>query len=164
MKYFRATMFALGILSSVNYSLYSVDSNQDLISTTYQLMDHDAFRKIVVGNTVLGITRQSHSVYMVYFASDGVCELWKHNQVYSGTWRIEKDTLGRDCVRAFWPHYTSSEPQSLFSPENSRFGTATSVWYYSDSQQPNTILVATKKFRAHVILAPGRAFPALKSK
>jgi hypothetical protein len=64
----------------------------------------------------------------------------------------------RDFVRAFWPHYSSKEPKSLFSLENPCYGTATSIWYYMDIHQATNILLATKKFRTSVVLAPGRAF------
>jgi hypothetical protein len=165
--YLRLFWIILSLFCGITTSLHcsadlSSDFNQDSISVTYEIMDRDAFNKIVVGNTIVGITRQSHSLYMLYFASDGYCELWKQNQIYEGNWRIEKDEIGRDFVRAFWPQYSSPNQKSLFSPENPRFGTATSVWYYVDTTQPNTILLATKKFRVSLVLVPGRAFPSLQ--
>lgn len=153
----------VGLVSFAQFSLRGFEDpkgfNQSSISVTYQLMDGNAFQKIVVGNTIVGMTRQSQSVYMLYFLPGGSCELWKQNEVFKGSWWIENDETGRDYVRAYWPDYNSKDPKSLFSPENPRYGTATSVWYYMDAQQPDTLLVATKKFRAPVVLVPGRAFP-----
>jgi len=129
------------------------------VSVNYQLMDAPTFQKIVVGNTILGVTRHTNSLYMLYFAPNGTCEMWKENQVYEGNWWTEKDDLGRDFVRAFWPQYISEDPQSLFSPENPHVGSATSVWYYVDSEQSNKLLIGTKTFQASVLLAPGKTFP-----
>lgn len=130
----------------------------DEISLDYQLMDREVFENVVVGNTIIGTTRQSHSPYMLRFLSDGYCELWKQNQTFSGKWWIETDATGQNFIRAIWPQYTSSEPASLFSPQNSRYGTATLLRYYIN-RQTGAILVAGKKIVAPVILAPGRAFP-----
>ena len=127
------------------------------ISVNYHLMDQDEFQNVVVGNTVVGVTRQSHSLYMLYFLPNGYCELWKQNQIYLGNWWIEKDKLGRDCVRAFWPQYTSSEPDSLFSPKNPRYGTPTALKYYFDSQR-RALLVAGNTLEASVIFVPGCPF------
>lgn len=133
-------------------------SCSDEIPIHYKLMDQATFQRIVVGNTIVGITPQSHGLYMLYFLTDGSCELWKQNQIYAGHWWIEQDTLGRDCVRAFWPQYISSSPKSLFSPQHPRYGTATSIRYYFDPNS-NAIFLANKTIRAAVVLAPGRAFP-----
>lgn len=130
----------------------------DEIPVRYQLMNHEMFQKTVVGNTIVGITRQSHSLYMLYFLPDGSCELWKQNQIYFGSWWLEKDKCERDCVRAFWPQYTSSERESLFSIENPHYGKATTVRYYFDLQS-GAIFLAGRKFQTSVILAPGCAFP-----
>ncbi len=156
------TLFFKLLLCFVYCSFANADFNQDTIPVTYELIDRKAFGTVVVGNTVVGITRQSHSLYMVYFAPEGHCTLWKQDQVYKGTWWIEKDTRERDFVRAIWPEYTSSHAQSLFSKEHPHYGKATSVWYYTDTTVPGTLYVANKRFRAPVILVPGKAFPQLK--
>lgn len=135
--------------------------NQNTIPVNFRLMDQKTFQKIVVGNTIVGMTRQSQSLYLLYFAQDGTCELWKQNNVYLGSWWSEKDELGRDFMRAHWPDYASTEKKSLFSPANPNYGSATSVWYYVDAQQTDTLIVATKDFRSPVLLIPGRAFPSL---
>ena len=132
---------------------------QNVLKVTYKAMDKAMFQSIVVGNTIIGITRQSRSPYMLYFEEDGSCQLWKKDHIYNGTWWIEKDNLGRDCVRAMWPEYTSTEPNSLFHPQNPLYGRATSVWYYVDIEQPNAIHMASRRFRSPVLLAPGKAFP-----
>ncbi|MCE5316446.1 MAG: hypothetical protein LLG04_03665 [Parachlamydia sp.] len=129
----------------------------DEIPLCYQLMDQEMFQSRVVGNTIIGLTRQSNSLYMLHFSPQEECKLWKQNQIYSGKWWIEKDDQGRDVVRAFWPHYTSSEPASLFSPQNPRYGTATSLRYYLHAQT-GAVLIAGKTFQASVILAPGLSF------
>lgn len=126
----------------------------DEIPLCYQLMDREMFQSRVVGNTIIGLTRQSHSLYMLHFSTQGECELWKQNQNYLGKWWIEKDSEGRDVVRAFWPQYTSSEPASLFSPQNPRYGTATALRYYFHAQT-GAVLIAGKTFQASVILAHG---------
>lgn len=126
------------------------------ISVDYELLDHAAFHKNIAGNTVVGVTRQSKSLYMLYFAPDGTCELWKQDQIFNGTWWINKDEQGRDVVHAFWPEYQSTEPKSLFSPENPRFGNATSILYYGSSQHPNALLLVTKSMQAAATVVPGR--------
>jgi hypothetical protein len=128
------------------------------IPLDYQLMDQEMFEDIIVGNTVIGITRQSHSVYLLYFLAQGDCTLWKQNQIYTGKWWIETDDLGRDCVRALWPDYVSSQPRSLFSPQNPRYGTATSLHYYIH-RTTGALLLCTKKVQVPVLLAPGCVFP-----
>lgn len=128
------------------------------LSIDYEIMDQNTFQKVVVGNTILGTTRQSHSLYMLYFLPDGYCKLWKQNEIYDGNWWIEKDELNRDFVRAFWPEYTSSESKSLFSPDNPRYGTATSLRYYLNVEN-GAIFLAGKNFLSPVILARGYAFP-----
>lgn len=133
----------------------------DELSINYQLVDRTEFEKLVVGNTVVGITRQSSSLYMLYFLCNGTCELWKQDKTYVGTWWFELDSQGRDLVRAFWPTYTSSDPQSLFSPDNPNYGKATALRYYRDIQS-GAIIIAGKKFKASVVLVPGCAFPSLK--
>lgn len=138
--------------------LLSLPTFSDEIPIHYKLMNQDTFQKIVVGNTIVGTTRQSHSLYMLYFLSDGSCELWKQSQIYTGRWWIEKDSLGKDVVRAFWPEYNSSEPKSLFSPKNPRYGTATSLRYYFDLDT-SSVFIANKMVKTSVILVPGRAFP-----
>lgn len=80
------------------------------------------------------------------------------DKIYAGSWWIEKDVLGRDFVRAHWPLYVSMEPKSLFSPKNPRYGSATSIRYYINTEY-QSIIVAGQEFRAAVILVPGCAFP-----
>lgn len=133
--------------------------NQDAIQVNYHLMTGHDFQEIVVGNTVLGVTRHSHSLYMVFFEAEGTCELWKQNQVYQGHWWIEKDEQNRDFIRAYWPQYNSFDPKSIFYPDNPDYGSATAVWYYVDPSCPDTLLLAKKSFRAPITLVPGRAFP-----
>lgn len=145
-------------LLACTFSFLSLFCSSDEISLRYQLMNKETFEKIVVGNTIIGITSQSQSLYMLYFLAQGECELWKKNQVYTGCWWIEKDRLNRDVVRAFWPSYHSSEPKSLFSPKNPRYGTATSVRYYFDPEN-KAVFLANNRVRTSVILVPGRAFP-----
>lgn len=128
------------------------------IPLDYQRMDREMFETTVVGNTVIGITRQSHSVYLLYFLPQGDCELWKQNQTYSGKWWIETDALGGDVVRAFWPDYTSSKVESLFSPKNPRYGTATSLRYYIHRETGALLLSSKKTFRP-ALLVPGCVFP-----
>lgn len=130
------------------------------IKVCYQLLDREAFQKTIVGNTIVGITRQSHSLYMLYFLPNGYCELWKQNKIYAGNWWIESDAQGRDLVRAFWPLYSSLEPQSLFSPENPHYGTATAIRYYY-SPQNGAVFLAGKQRQASALLVSGCAFPAL---
>src|SRR5690349_4269318 len=102
----------------------------DEIPVNYQLMDRQAFENVVVGNTLVGTTHYSHSLYMIYFLPEGECHLWKQNQIYSGQWWIETNQEGNDYIRAFWPEYFSTNQKSLFSPENPRYGHATHVRYY----------------------------------
>ena len=124
----------------------------------YQRMNKEMFREVIVGNTILGITRQSKSLYMLHFRADGSCALWKQNQIYCGHWWIDQDQKGGDVVHAFWPGYVSSEPKSLFSPKNPAFGKPTTLRYYYN-QTSGGVFVAGKAFQAPVLLAPGCAFP-----
>lgn len=94
---------------------------------------------------------------MLYFLPNGYCELWKQNQIYEGEWWIETDALGRDVVRAFWPKYISSNPQSLFSLENPNYGKATSIRYYRDPKN-GFLMLAGKNFQTSVLLVPGCSF------
>lgn len=130
------------------------------LSVGYELLDSAAFQQKVVGNTVVGITPQSKSLYMVYFAKGGVCELWKAGQIYVGKWWIDRDANGQDAVsdvvHAFWPEYQSTQPKSLFHPENQRFGNATSVWYYASIDQPNALMLLTKSAQGVALIVPGR--------
>lgn len=126
----------------------------------YQRMDKGIFEEKVVGNTIVGITRQSRSLYMLYFLSDGSCELWKQNQIHSGSWWIDQDPKGEDIVHAFWPNYTSMEPKSLFSPKNSAYGKPTSLRYYYN-QATGEVLIGGKTFQTSVLLVPGRAFSCI---
>jgi|GEM_PF-1946041 len=128
------------------------------ISLRYERMNEDTFQKVIVGNTLVGRTSQSHSLYMLYFTVEGECELWKKSQIYLGHWWIEKDKLGQDIVRAFWPSYHSSEADSLFSPMNPRYGTATSVRYYFDPHS-RSVFLANSRMYTSAVLIPGRAFP-----
>ena len=125
----------------------------------YQRMNKEVFHEKIVGNTVVGITRQSRSLYMLYFLTDGSCELWKQNQIYAGRWWIDLDSRGEDIVHAFWPQYTSCEPKSLFSPKNPFYGKPTSLRYYFN---PTTaeVCIAGRAFRTMVLLVPGCAFPS----
>lgn len=131
----------------------------DEISLNYQLMDKAMFERLVVGNTIIGITRQSHSLYMLYFLPEGKCVLWKKNETFPGNWWIEKDTI----VRAFWPSYKSSEPASLFFPQNPSYGCATALRYYFNAST-GAVIVAGKKFQTSVVLAPGPHFDLLKNR
>lgn len=151
-QHFFLTLY-LSLLSLFSPFLYSENTS---IQVNYELVDEGTFHKLIVGNTVVGITRQSNSLYKLYFAADGVCELWKQQQIYSGSWWINKNEVGQDVVHAFWPNYQSTEPKSLFSPENPRFGNATSVLYYFSPQVPNALMIATKSFQLAAIIAPGR--------
>lgn len=142
----------------VAFSIFASCLFANEINIKYQLLDRNEFEKVVVGNSVVGMTRQSHSLYILWFKQDGLCELWKGNKIYPGKWWIEKDIDNRDIVRAFWPSYTSSEPKSLFSPENPRFGEATSIGYYRNSENGALLLVG-KKFALSALLIPGCCFP-----
>lgn len=153
-KFITISKMSIVLLFAISFNLFAQE-----ISLDYKLMDQGMFENIVVGNTIIGITRQSHSPYMLYFLSEGYCELWKQNQIFMGEWWIETDETGHNFVRAFWPEYTSSEPASLFSPQNPRYGNATSLRYFIN-QETGAILVAGKKFLAPVILAPGHVFPS----
>lgn len=155
----RSLFLILFILCSFVTPLPSLPFNQDLIPVTYQLLNKESFDKVVVGNTIVGVTRNSHSLYLLYFAPLGNCELWKQNQIYPGSWWTEKDTCGRTNVRAIWPDYQSSSPKSIFSTDNPKYGSATSVWYYVDIEQPDTLILATEKFRTPLLIIPGRSFP-----
>ena len=135
--------------------LLSIRLTADEISLEYQLMDKEMFEQIVVGNTVIGVTRQSHSLYMLHFQPEGSCELWKQDRLYSGEWWMEQDHEGRTIVRAFWPEYRSSEPASLFSPDNPSYGKPTALRYYFN-RETTAILIAGKKFIAPVTLASGK--------
>jgi hypothetical protein len=129
------------------------------ISIDYQLLNGQLLQELVVGNTVVGVTRQSQSLYMLYFLPDGYCELWKENRIYLGSWWIEKDPEDQqEYLRAFWPDYTSTQPGSLFSPQNRRYGQPTKVRYYFN---PSTraLLLAGKTFQTPLVLVPGCAFP-----
>jgi hypothetical protein len=157
MTRFTVVVFLVCLMGALRANEPIIDFRKEEIPVSYHLMNHNMFQTIVVGNTVVGMTRQSHSVYMLYFASDGSCDLWKQNRVYLGRWWLEKDEFNRDYVRAIWPQYSSLHPQSLFSPDNPRYGTATAIWYYVDSTH-SKFLVANRKFQAQVLLVPGRAF------
>lgn len=138
----------------------SVPVNQDAIPVNYRLMDQSTFKKLVVGNTIAGVTSRSKSLYLLYFAANGSCEMWKQNQVYPGNWWAEKDELGRDYMRAFWPGYSSSQKPAAPASAGQNNSDATSIWYYVDSKQSDTLLVATIDERSPVLLLPGRAFPS----
>lgn len=122
----------------------------------YQAMNKEMFENKVVGHTIVGITRQSHSLYMLYFTPEGTCELWKGGFIYAGECWIDNES-DQFFVHAFWPQYVSSEPNSLFCLQNALYGKPTSLRYYVHVQT-GALLVAGKKFVAPVILAPGRAF------
>lgn len=139
--------------------LFNINTFADELLINYQLLDRIEFEKTVVGNTVVGITRPSSSLYMLHFLPDGICRLWKRNKIYEGTWWFETDSQSRDMVRAYWPNYISSDPQSLFSPKNPKFGTATAVRYYRDPQNSTSILISGKTFACTALLIPGCAFP-----
>lgn len=130
----------------------------DDISVNYQRMNKEIFHEKVVGNTIVGITRQSRSLYMLYFQTDGSCELWKQNQIYSGRWWIDLDPKGESIIHAFWPNYTSKEQKSLFSPQNPSYGKPTSLRYYLSSTS-GEVLIAGKAFQTTALLVPGCAFP-----
>ncbi len=131
----------------------------DSLSVDYERMNKETFYEKIAGNTIVGITRQSRSLYMLYFLADGTCELWKQNQIYSGRWWIDQGLNGEDIVHAFWPNYISQEPKSLFSPKNPNYGKPTSLRYYLN---PSTggIFIAGKSFQTAVLLVPGCAFPS----
>lgn len=143
---------------SLSFLLFISGIFADELSINYQLLDRAEFEKVVVGNTVVGITLHSHSLYMLYFLPEGICELWKQNNVYAGKWWIERDSQDRDFVRAFWPSYASSEPRSLFSPHNPNYGQATAIRYYRNTQN-GSIFIAGTRFQASALLVPGCAFP-----
>lgn len=148
-KLFLMTLCLVAGWSSSSDAASAVAINDNTIPVHYHLMDQGTFQRLVVGNTIVGVTSRSKSLYLLYFAKDGYCELWKQYQVYAGNWWVEKDELGRDFMRAFWPEYSSYD----------KTHTATSAWYYVDTKQPDTLLVATKTDRSPVLLVPGRAFP-----
>jgi hypothetical protein len=120
----------------------------------YQRMSRETFQEKIVGNTIVGITRQSRSLYMLYFREDGSCELWKQNQIYPGSWWIDRDSEGEDVVHAIWPNYVSQEPKSLFSPKNPAYGKPTSLRYYFDPANGG-VIVEGKAFQAPVLLVHG---------
>lgn len=126
------------------------------LSVEYELLDETAFRSKIVGNTVVGLTRQSNSLYQLYFALDGTCELLKQNAFYAGSWWIDKDDAGRDVVHAFWPDYQSLEAKSLFNPQNPRYGSPTSILYYMAKAPATGLLLVTKSAQAAAILLPGK--------
>lgn len=128
-------------------SSYAAPFNQNSISVNYKLMDQSAFKKIIAGRTIAGVSSNSKSLYLLYFAPDGTCEMWKQNHIYTGTWWAEQDDEGKDFFRAFWPDYAHKQPEP------------TSAWYYFDSQQSDTLFVTTKTERYPVLLLPGKAFP-----
>lgn len=141
------------------FCLFSSFLCSDHLIVDYQRMNKETFHEKIVGNTVVGITRQSRSLYMLYFLEDGSCELWKQNQIYSGQWWIDQDPKGEDLVHAFWPNYISSEPKSLFSPKNPSYGKPTSLRYYFNTSS-SEILIAGKTFQTSALLIPGCAFPS----
>jgi hypothetical protein len=145
-------MFRL-LLLILSFNLLSADE----ISLNYQLMDREIFEHIVVGNTIIGITRQSHSLYMLYFLPEGSCLLWKKNETFAGNWWIEQRASGDSVVRAYWPTYHSSEPASLFFPQNPNYGKATALRYYFNAAT-GAVILAGKSFQTSVVLAPGRQF------
>jgi len=131
----------------------------DDFTVSYQNMNKEMFHEVVVGNTICGITRQSKSLYMLYFNADGSCTLWKQNQAYAGHWWIDQDPKKGTVVHAFWPTYISSESKSIFSPNNPRYGNPTSLRYCFDPASKG-IFVLGKAFQAPVLLAPGCALPS----
>ena len=145
LKLFLAAICCIGSIAHIS-PVFAADMNQNAIPVNFQLMDHNSFQKIVVGNSIAGVTSNSKSLYLLYFAKNGLCEMWKGGKVYTGSWWEEKDELGRDFFRAYWPEYSSKTD-------------ATSYWYYVDSKQPDTLIVATKTTRSPVLVIPGRAFP-----
>jgi hypothetical protein len=138
--------------------LYSQEARNHSISVEYELLDDTAFHRTIVGNTVVGMTRQSKSLYMLYFAPDGICELWKQACVFKGHWWISKDNQDRDVVHAFWPEYRSVEPKSLFFPLNPSYGKPTSVLYYHSHLNQNALLLVTKSAQVAAMIVPGRQF------
>lgn len=128
--------------------LLAAPFNQNSISVNYKLMDQTTFKKLIAGRTIAGVSSNSKSLYLLHFAYDGTCEMWKQNRIYTGTWWVEQDEEGRDFFRAFWPDYAHKQPEP------------TSAWYYLDTQQSDTLFVATKSERYPVLLIPGRAFPS----
>lgn len=131
----------------------------DNLLLDYQRMNQEIFNEVVVGNTIVGTTRQSKSLYMLYFLPDGSCELWKQNQIFSGRWWIDQDPKGEDVVHAFWPNYISQSPKSLFSPKNPFYGKPTSLHYYYD-RSSGAVFTKGKAFQTSVLLVPGCAFPS----
>jgi hypothetical protein len=139
--------------------LFSSFTFSDSLLVDYQRMNRVLFQKEIVGNTIIGITRQSQSLYMLYFQADGSCELWKQNQKYCGRWWIDEDREGKDLIHAFWPAYISLEPKSLFFPQNPSYGKPTSLRYYFNPATRG-VFVRGKAFQTPVLLAPGCAFPS----
>jgi hypothetical protein len=146
-------------MNTLLFCLFSSVLFGDPLLVDFQRMDRALFQKEVVGNTVIGVTRQSKSLYMLYFEADGACELWKQNQIYAGRWWIDQDPEGKDFIHAFWPGYISSEPKSLFSPKNPSYGKPTSLRYYFN-RESKACFIRGKSFQAPVLLAPGRAIPS----
>lgn len=151
MSYLNIKILLLAI--SVSFRLIADD-----ISLDYQLMNRQMFESTVVSNTIIGITPNSHNLYMLYFLPKGLCELWIKDQVFSGKWWSETDLEGKDCVRAFWPEYTSPAPTSLFFPQSPKYGNATSVRYYINPKTKG-IIIAGKKKLTHAVIASGNVFP-----
>jgi hypothetical protein len=127
------------------------------ISLNYKLMDEAMFERLVVGNTIVGITRQSRSLYMLHFLPEGSCVLWKKGETFAGYWWMERNASEKTMIRAFWPNYRSSEPASLFFPQNPRYGNATALCYYYNAET-GAVILAGKKFQTSVVLVPGRSF------
>lgn len=146
MNYLKHFFFSLCLISSFSLMAANAPVNQDDIPVNYRLMDESTFQKLVSGNSIVGVTGTSKSLYILHFGKDGTCDMWKKNKVYAGSWWTEKDELGRDFVRAIWPDYSNADPSA--------------AWYYVDSKQADTLLVATKTDRSPVLVVPGRAFPS----
>lgn len=147
-------------MSKFWFFLFSSFLSANSIFMDYQRMNKEIFEEKIVGNTIVGITRQSRSLYMLYFLSDGTCELWKQNQMYFGSWWIDQDLEGEDIVHAFWHNYISKEPKSLFFPKNPCYGKPTSLRYYYN-QATGEILIGGKAFQTSVLLVPGCAFSSI---
>ncbi len=125
-------------------------------SLEYELLDEAGFRSMIAGNTVVGVTRQSNSLYKLYFAHDGTCELFKQNALYKGLWWTSKDESGDDIIHAYWPEYTSQDERSLFNSQHPRYGSPTSVRYYIAKEAPYGLLLVTKSIQVHALLVPGK--------
>jgi hypothetical protein len=92
-------------------------------------MNKTIFNKLIVGNTVIGITRFSKSPYMLYFSEDGQCDMWKEDRIYEGKWWYNEE---KQTVHARWPNYVSKMIESQFYPNNPLNKEPTSVVYYYD--------------------------------